>query len=78
MVMGLADEIRCASEVSGRRTRIDEILSSLSEDDAADLVAALLDASVRAPAIQRALRNRGIGVSITAIRSYREAHRVVE
>jgi hypothetical protein len=67
----LRSEIEQSKRKSGPRRRIDEIMSELSEEDAADLQAALDDHSVPQSAICRALTKRGISLSQAVISNYR-------
>lgn len=57
--MGLLEEIKA----QGRPRLWDQVTSSLSPEDLAELYAALDDHSVSPLAISRALRNRGIKIS---------------
>lgn len=67
----LRNEIEQSKRKSGPRRRIDEIMSELSAEDAADLQAALDDHSVPQSAICRALTKRGISLSQAVISNYR-------
>lgn len=67
----LRSEIEQSKRKSGPRRRIDEIMSELSAEDAADLQAALDDHSVPQSAICRALNKRGISLSQAVISNYR-------
>jgi hypothetical protein len=46
-------------------------LASLSEDDAADLRAALADPTITSSAIERALSNRGVHLRASTMRRHR-------
>lgn len=67
----LRNEIDQSRRRSGPKRRLDEIMSELSEEDAADLQAALDDQSVPQSAICRALAKRGISLSQAVISNYR-------
>lgn len=69
----LLDEIK--SELprnSGRQNRVNEILASLSPDDAADLQAALDDHTIPQVSIARVMQARGIDLKQSVICRYRK------
>lgn len=66
--MGLLDEIRSEGT---RRNRWEVFLDQFTDEDRADLTAALRDRGVPVPAIARALRKRGIEVTIDQLYNYR-------
>ena len=67
----LREEIEASRCKVGRKNKIDEILQSMSADDAADLQAALDDHSVPQSSIARALSRRGISLAQSVISNYR-------
>ena len=72
MMGNLKNEIaNLQSKKVGRRTRIDEIMQSLSPEDAQDLRAALDDLSVPIVSIIRALANRGYKLCQSSVSNYR-------
>jgi len=72
MMGDLKNEIaNLQSKKVGRRTRIDEIMASLSPEDAQDLRAALDDLSVPIVSIIRALANRGYKLCQSSVSNYR-------
>lgn len=62
--MGFAESVRAEKRQRWTRTIVD---SYLGPEDAAELAELLADRTVFAPAIWRALRDRGIGVSESAV-----------
>ena len=72
MMGDLKNEIaNLQSKKVGRRTRIDEIMLSLSPEDAQDLRAALDDMAVPIVSIIRALANRGHKLCQSSVSNYR-------
>jgi hypothetical protein len=67
----LREEIEASRCKVGRKNKIDEIMQSMSADDAADLQAALDDHSVPQSSIARALAGRGIKLAQSVISNYR-------
>lgn len=67
----LRSEIETSKRRSGPKRRLDEIMAQLSEEDAADLQAALDDHTVPQSAICRALAKRGHHLSQSVISKYR-------
>jgi arginine repressor len=67
----LREEIEASNCKRGRKSKIDEILQSMSEEDAADLQAALDDHSVPQASIARALSRRGISIAQSVLSNYR-------
>lgn len=70
--MGLADDLR---SLPRRRPGLEGVLSTLKEEDAAELLAILLDDNVAAPAICRALRNNGYDIADSTVVAWRRRHR---
>jgi hypothetical protein len=68
--MSLLDEAR-AYAAPKATCSVPGVLASLSEDDAADLRAALADPTITGTAIERALTNRGIHLRSSTIRRHR-------
>jgi hypothetical protein len=71
----LREEIDASRCKSGRKNRLDEIMQAMTEEDAADLQAALDDHSVPQSSIVRALSRRGISLAQSVISNYRTALR---
>jgi len=67
----LLEEIKNSSSVSGRIPMLLQIIDKLETQDKADLLAALNDYTISAPAISRALENRGHRISVGSINAYR-------
>lgn len=67
----LMEEIKSSSSVSGRIPMLLQIINKLETQDKADLLAALNDYTISAPAISRALENRGHRISVGSINAYR-------
>ena len=67
----LLQEMKSNVTVSGRVPMILRIINSLEGQDKVDLVEALRDNSISAPAISRALETRGHRISVGSINSYR-------
>lgn len=67
----LLEEIKSSSSVSGRIPMLLQIIDKLETQDKADLLAALNDYTISAPAISRALENRGHRISVGSINAYR-------
>jgi hypothetical protein len=68
----LLNEIRSEEAVpSGRVPRIQRVLESMDETDRKELVEALDDPLVPAPAISRVLERRGIDLDASSINKYR-------
>lgn len=67
----LMEEIKKSKSVSGRMPMLLQIINKLNTQDKADLLAALNDYTISAPAISRALENRGHRISVGSINSYR-------
>ena len=67
----LLQEIKNSKSVSGRMPMLLQIINKLDTQDKADLHAALNDYTISAPAISRALENRGHRISVGSINSYR-------
>lgn len=67
----LLQEIKNSKSVSGRIPMLLQIINKLDTQDKADLLAALNDYTISAPAISRALENRGHRISVGSINSYR-------
>jgi hypothetical protein len=74
----LKDEIgQEAANRKARRTRIEEVLDALSDDDQKDLIDAIRDARIVPRAIAGALQKRGIQISEGAIRHARSHYGAV-
>jgi len=71
----LRAEIEASTCRVGRKNRLDQIMQSMSADDAADLQAALDDHAIPQSSIVRALSRRGISISQSVISNYRTALR---
>ena len=67
----LMEEIKKSKSVSGRMPMLLQIINKLDAQDKADLLAALNDYTISAPAISRALENRGHRISVGSINQYR-------
>ena len=67
----LLQEMKSNVTVSGRVPMILRIINMLEGQDKTDLVEALRDHSISAPAISRALETRGHRISVGSINSYR-------
>lgn len=67
----LLQEMKSNVTVSGRVPMILHIINRLEGQDKTDLVEALRDHSISAPAISRALETRGHRISVGSINSYR-------
>ena len=67
----LLQEIKSSKSVSGRIPMLLQIINKLDTQDKADLLAALNDYTISAPAISRALENRGHRISVGSINQYR-------
>ena len=67
----LLQEIKNSKSVSGRMPMLLQIINKLDAQDKADLLAALNDYTISAPAISRALENRGHRISVGSINQYR-------
>ena len=67
----LLQEIQSSKLVSGRMPMLLQIINQLDAQDKADLLAALNDYTISAPAISRVLENRGHRISVGAITAYR-------
>ena len=68
----LLSEIRSEKVIhSGRIPRIQRVLESMDETDRKELVEALDDPLVPAPAISRVLERRGIDLDASSINKYR-------
>jgi len=67
----LMEEIKSSKRVSGRMPMLLQIINKLDTQDKADLLAALNDYTISAPAISRVLENRGHRISVGSINSYR-------
>lgn len=67
----LRQEIDGSAKTVGRKHRLDQIIKSMCDEDAADLQTALDDHSVPQASIVRALRARNISVSQSVISNYR-------
>jgi hypothetical protein len=68
--MSLLDEAR-AYAAPKATCSVPGVLASLSEDDAADLRAALADLTITSSAIERALSNRGVHLRASTMRRHR-------
>ena len=69
----LLDEIKSElPKTKGRQNLINEILASLSSDDAADLQAALDDHTIPQVSIARVMQARGIDLKQSVISRYRK------
>jgi hypothetical protein len=64
------DEILGAKRVQ-KPSKIELIIASLPEEDAADLLTCLKDATIQTASIRRALERRGLPVSQSTIERYR-------
>ena len=71
----LREEIDASRCKAGRKNRLNEIMQAMTEEDAADLQAALDDHSVPQSSIVRALSRRGIPLAQSVISNYRTALR---
>ena len=67
----LMEEIKKSKSVSGRMPMLLQIINKLDAQDKVDLLAALNDYTISAPAISRALENRGHRISVGSITAYR-------
>ena len=67
----LLQEIRSSVSITGRIPILLQIINKLDTQDKADLLAALNDYTISAPAISRALENRGHRISVGSINQYR-------
>jgi hypothetical protein len=67
----LLEEIRSSTSITGRIPILLQIINKLDTQDKADLLAALNDYTISAPAISRALENRGHRISVGSINQYR-------
>lgn len=67
----LFKEIQDEKSRKGTRSRIAEILSSMSKEDQADLIKALDDHSIPASNITHALKKRNLILAISVISRYR-------
>lgn len=67
----LLQEIKNSSSVTGKIPLLLHILNQLEEQDKNDLLDALNDHTISAPAISRALEKRGHRISNGSINSYR-------
>lgn len=67
----LLQEIKSSKSVSGRIPILLQIINKLDTQDKADLLNALNDYTISAPAISRALENRGHRISVGSINQYR-------
>ena len=67
----LLQEIKNSKLVSGRIPMLLQIINKLDAQDKADLLAALNDYTISAPAISRVLENRGHRISVGSINGYR-------
>lgn len=67
----LLQEMKSNVTVSGRVPMILRIINRLEGQDKTDLVEALRDHSISAPAISRALETRGHRISVGSINAYR-------
>lgn len=74
----LFDEIKKERSARGTRSRIAEIIDSMSKADAADLLKALNDHSIPASSISKALNKRGIKLAINVIGRYRRGELVTK
>ncbi len=70
----LGNQLRNEGSPPRNAFRVDEILAQLSEEDKADLLAAIQDAAISTAAITRVLRRNGHALSENAIRNYRRIH----
>ena len=67
----LLEEIRSSTSITGRIPILLQIINKLDTQDKADLLNALNDYTISAPAISRALENRGHRISVGSINQYR-------
>lgn len=67
----LMEEIKKSKAISGRIPMLLQIINKLDAQDKADLVNALNDYTISAPAISRVLENRGHRISVGSINPYR-------
>ena len=67
----LMEEIKSSVSITGRIPILLQIINKLDTQDKADLLAALNDYTISAPAISRALENRGHRISVGSINQYR-------
>lgn len=67
----LLEEIKSSTSITGRIPILLQIINKLDTQDKADLLAALNDYTISAPAISRALENRGHRISVGSINQYR-------
>ena len=67
----LLEEIRSSTSITGRIPILLQIINKLDTQDKADLLNALNDYTISAPAISRALENRGHRISVGSITAYR-------
>jgi hypothetical protein len=67
----LLQEIKSSVSITGRIPILLQIINKLDTQDKADLLAALNDYTISAPAISRALENRGHRISVGSINQYR-------
>lgn len=65
------EEIKSSVSITGRIPILLQIINKLDTQDKADLLAALNDYTISAPAISRALENRGHRISVGSINQYR-------
>lgn len=65
------EEIKSSRTVSGRIPLIYQIMNKLEKQDKEDLINALNDPTIPAPAISVALEKRGHRISIGSINQYR-------
>lgn len=70
--LSLLNEIRSETKThSGRYPRIFQVIDSLDEADRKELVEALDDYTIPAPAITKVLQRRGIDLDASSISKYR-------
>ena len=67
----LLEEIRSSTSITGRIPILLQIINKLDTQDKADLLNALNDYTISAPAISRALENHGHRISVGSITAYR-------
>ena len=69
-LMGLLDEVRAESNPP-RRTKLDEIKETLTEEDFEEFMVAMLDTQVSQMSLVRALQKRGIHIGTGTISELR-------
>lgn len=72
----IQDEIAAENKARNRRTRVEQICESLSNEDKADFLEALNNPNVAASAIIRVMARHDMPISDSAIRLYRQTHNV--